>query len=111
MQKNSLENEKLNMSKEKKGKLHPIVERALEMVTPDIETLEFDDYAVEQIQDLLRELFGKPDLMNAVIELLKLATVLDKQGHNSAAIKIITAACVATEGLKKEKRSAGNSDE
>ena len=111
MQKDSLENEKLNMSEEKKGELHPIVERALEMVTPDIETIEFDDYAVEQIQDLLRERFGKPDLMNAVLELLKLATILDEQGHNSAAIKIITAACSATEALKKEKRSAGNYDE
>ena len=99
------------MSEEKKGKLHPIVERALEMVTPDIETIEFDDYAVEQIQDLLRERFGKPDLMNAVLELLKLATILDKQGHKSAAIKIIMAACSATDGLEKMKRSAGNYDE
>jgi len=102
MQKNTLENEKLNVSEEKKGKLHPIVERALEMVTPDIETIEFDDYAVEQIQDLLRERFGKPDLINAVLDLLNLAVILDEKGCHSAALKIVIATSITADNLKKK---------
>jgi len=70
------------MTEDKKRKVHPIAERALEMATPGIDTIEFDDYAVEQIQDLLKERFGKPDLINAVLDLLNLATILDKQGRN-----------------------------
>ena len=91
------------MTEDKKRKIHPIAERALEMATPGIDTIEFDDYAVEQIQDLLKERFGKPDLINAVLDLLNLATILDKQGYHSAAIKIITAACYAADGLKKKE--------
>jgi len=88
------------MSEDNKRKIHPIAERALEMAIPGIEPIEFDDYAVEQIQDLLKQRFGKPDLINAVIDLLNLADLLDKQGCHSAAIKIIIAASYAAEGLK-----------
>ncbi len=91
------------MTEDNKRKIHPIAERALEMAIQGIEPIEFDDYAVEQIEDLLRERFGKPDLINAVLDLLNLATILDKQGHHSAAIKIITAACYAADGLKKKE--------
>lgn len=91
------------MSEDNKRKIHPIAERALEMATPGIDTIEFDDYAVEQIQDLLEQRFGKPDLINAVMDLLNLATILDKQGCHSAAIKIITAACYTADGLKKKE--------
>ena len=89
------------MSEDNKRKIHPIAERALEMAIQGIEPIEFDDYAVEQIEDLLKERFGKPDLINAVLDLLNLATILDKQGCHSAALKIIRAACSATDGLKK----------
>jgi len=91
------------MTEDKKRKVHPIAERALEMAIPGIDTIEFDDYAVEQIQDLLKQRFGKPDLINAVLDLLNLATILDEKGCHSAAIKIITAACYAADGLKKKE--------
>jgi len=91
------------MSEENKRKIHPIAERALEMAIPGIEPIEFDDYAVEQIQDLLKQRFGKPDLLKAVLDLLNLATLLDKQGCHAAAIKIITAACYAADGLKRKE--------
>lgn len=97
-----IKNNKSEMSEDNKRKIHPIAERALEMAIPGIEPIEFDDYAVEQIQDMLIERFGKPDLMTAVLDLLNLATILDKQGCHSAAIKIITAACIAADDLKKK---------
>jgi hypothetical protein len=92
------------MTEDKKRKIHPIAEKALEMAIPGIEPIEFDDYAVEQIQDLLKQRFGKPDLIDAVIDLVNLAASLDKQGCHSAAIKIITAACYASDDLKKKSR-------
>ena len=94
------------MTEDKKRKVHPIAERALEMATPGIDTIEFDDYAVEQIQDLLKERFGKPDLINAVLDLLNLAVILDEKGCHSAALKIIIAASSAADNLKKKIRIA-----
>ena len=91
------------MTEDKKRKVHPIAERALEMATPGIDTIEFDDYAVEQIQDLLKERFGKPDLINAVLDLLNLAVILDEKGCHSAALKIIIAASSAADNLKKKE--------
>jgi len=39
------------MTEDRKKSLHPIVERALEMAYEGVEPIEFDDYAVEQLQD------------------------------------------------------------
>ena len=88
------------MTKEKKRKLHPIVEKALKMAYHGIEPVEFDDYAVEQIQDLLRERFGKLDLVDAVIDLINLAGLLDDQGCHSASLKILIAVSITADALK-----------
>ena len=88
------------MSEEKKRKVHPIVERALEMAYQGFEPVEFDDYAVEQLQDLLRQRFGKPDLLQAVIDLINLAALLDEQGCHSASMKLIIVVSTAADALK-----------
>lgn len=92
------------MSEDQKKKLHPIVERALEMAYEGFEPIEFDDYAVEQLQDMLREYYGKQDLIQAIIELLNLAVLLDKQGCRSASLKMIIVATSATDALEDLNR-------
>ena len=94
----------LKMSEDQKKKVHPIVERALEMAYKGVEPVEFDDYAVEQLQDLLRERFGKPDLLNAVVDLINLAGVLEKQGCRSASLKLMIVVSIAAEALKDLNR-------
>ena len=88
------------MSEEKKRKVHPIVERALEMAYQGFEPVEFDDYAVEQLQDLVRQRFEKPDLLQAVIDLINLAALLDEQGCHSASMKLIIVVSTAADALK-----------
>lgn len=89
------------MTEDQKNPLHPLVERALEMAYEGtIEPTEFDDYAVEQLEDLLREYYGTQDLIEAVMQLLRLAVILIDQGSNSASIKIIKVATSATKALE-----------
>jgi tellurite resistance protein len=88
--------------KDKKGH-HPIVEKVLNLAYKGFEPVEFDDYAVEQIQDMLRERFGKPDLLQAVVDLINLASVLEDQGSPAAAMKLIIAVSIASDGLKDKK--------
>jgi len=89
----------------KKGKVHPIVERALEMAQHGFEPVEFDDYAVEQLQELLKERFGKPDLLKAVVDLINLAGVLDEQGSHSACMKLMKVVSIAADALKEASKS------
>ena len=88
------------MTEDQKKPLHPIVARALEMAYEGLEPIEFDDYAVEQLQDMLREYYGKQDLIQAIIELLNLAVLLDTQGCHSASLKMIIVATSATDALE-----------
>ncbi len=89
----------------KKGKVHPIVERALEMAQHGFEPVEFDDYAVEQLQELLKERFGKPDLLKTVVDLINLAGVLVEQGSHSACINLMKVVVIATDALKEARES------
>jgi len=92
------------MSEDQKKKVHPIVERALEMAYKGVEPVEFDDYAVEQLQDLLRQCFGKPDLLKAVVDLINLARVLEQQGCHSASMKLMIVVSIAADALKDLNR-------
>jgi len=97
-----INSKKLKMSEDQKSKVHPIVERALEMAYKGVEPVEFDDYAVEQLQELLRQHFGKPDLLKAVVELINLAGVLEEKGCHSASMKLIIVVSIATDALKEK---------
>ncbi|MFX0019837.1 MAG: hypothetical protein ACFFAF_14040 [Candidatus Hermodarchaeota archaeon] len=92
------------MSEDQKKKVHPIVERALEMAYKGVEPVEFDDYAVEQLQDLLRQCFGKPDLLKAVVDLINLAEVLEQQGCHSASMRLMIVVSIAADALKDLNR-------
>ena len=89
------------MNEDQKKQTHPIIIKALDLAYKGIDPVEFDNYAVEQLQDMLREYFGKQDLVQAVEELITLACFLDtKKGCHSASMKIIEVLNSATEGLE-----------
>lgn len=94
------------MSTDKKGEAHPIVERALEMAVENFGQLVIDDYAVEQLQELLEQYFGKQELIGAVVNLINLAGIFEKQGSPSAAIQIIRVVTIAADALKDIKKES-----
>ena len=95
------------MSENNKKKVHPLVEKALNLFYEGYKCLELDDFAVEELEDSLKEYFGKAELVDVIVELLNLARVLDEQGSKTAAIKIIRVIVTANkafEGLNKMKK-------
>lgn len=90
------------MSQDKEKNVHPIVERVLELAYQGYESVEFDEYAIEQIQELLRERYGKPDLKKAVVDLINLAAVLEESGSKKASLKLIIAVSSAADALKDQ---------
>ncbi len=97
------------MTEDQKKPTHPIVVRALELAHVGFDPVEFDNYAVEQLQDMLREYFGKLELAQAVEELITLACFLDtEKGCHSASmqiIKVVNSATEALEALVKEREN------
>ncbi len=88
------------MREDKKKKVHPIVKKALEIAYKEGDTVNFDDYAIEQLQEMLKQYFGKPELRKAVIDLINLAGLLDEQGFHSASMRLITVVSTAADALK-----------
>jgi len=88
------------MSEDKKKEVHPIVKRALEKAYKGFDSVKFDDYAIEELQEMLKQYFGKPKLRKAVIDLINLARVLDEQGSHSASMKLMMVVSTAGEALK-----------
>lgn len=94
------------MNEDKKSKAHPLVEKALGLAYKGFEPVEFDDYAVEQLQEALSEYFGKYELVEAVRELITFACFLDtEKGCHSASqkiIKVVESSVEALQALEKE---------
>ena len=88
------------MSEDKKKEVHPIVKRALEIAYKGFDSVNFDDYAIEELQEMLKQYFGKPELHKAVIDLINLARVLDEQGSHSASMKLMMFVSTAGDALK-----------
>ena len=88
------------MSEDKKKEVHPIVKRALEIAYKGFDSVKFDDYAIEELQEMLEQCFGKPELRKAVIALINLAGILDEQGSHSASMKLIMVVSTAADALK-----------
>jgi len=88
------------MSEDKKKEVHPIVKKALEIAYKEGDTVNFDEYVLEELQEMLKQLFGKPELFKAVIDLINLAGLLDEQGSHSASMKLITVVSTAADALK-----------
>jgi len=103
------------MTRDQDKDAHPIVEKAIKMAYKDGDSILFDDYAVEQLQDLLREYFGTLELVEAVEGLLTLACFLDvEKGSHSASqkiIKVVESATEAIDALANEKKRHKNSDD
>jgi len=88
------------MSEDKKKEVHPIVEKALEIAYQGFDCVEFDDYAIEELQEMLKQYFGKPELFNAVVDLINLAGLLDEQGSHSASMKLMVVVSTAADALE-----------
>jgi len=88
------------MSEDKKRDVHPIVKRALEMAYNGFDSIKFDDYVIEELQEMLKQYFGKPELRKAVIDLINLARILDEQGSHSASMKLMIVVSTAGDALK-----------
>jgi len=94
------------MTEDQNKPVHTIVEEVLDMALQGSDELVvFPDDIVKQIQNMLREIFGTRDLIKAMIELLKLAAVLDDKGCKDAALKLIKAAVSCADGLKPSERN------
>ena len=68
---------------------HPIVEKVIEVAHKGLEPIELDEYAIEQIEDFLKKSLGKPDLADAVLDLIQFAYFLDKNGSHTASMKLL----------------------
>ena len=87
------------MSEDKKKEVHPIVKKALEIAYKGFDSINFDDYAIEELQEMLKQLFGKPELRNAVIDLINLANLLEEQGSHSASMKLMIVVSTTADAL------------
>ena len=92
------------MTEHKKREPHPIINKAFEYAREGFEPVEFDEYAVEQLQEILKQSFGKPDLMIAVVDLINLAGILREENSPTAAMKLIRVVAIAADALEELKK-------
>jgi hypothetical protein len=76
---------------EKKSKHHPIIDEVLKLAYQTDKSIEFDDYAVEQIEDLIIQYSQKPDFFDAIEDLIKFAYFLDMEKSHVASARIMKA--------------------
>ena len=88
------------MTEDNKREVHPIVKKALERSYKAFNSIDFDDYAIEELQEMLKQYFGKPELRDAVIDLINLAGLLDEKGSHSASMKLMIVVSTAADALK-----------
>lgn len=93
------------MSQEKEREVHPIVRQALEMAYEWYEPIYLDEEAIEELKYSLKQLFGQPDLLKAVVELINLAAILDKEGCPKAAMALIEVVATAANALNESNEN------
>ena len=76
---------------DKKNKHHPILDDVIKLANKIDNSIIFDDYAVEQIENLIKEYSRKPDFFNAIEDLIKFAYFLDMEKSHIASSKIMKA--------------------
>jgi hypothetical protein len=91
------------MTEDQKKQLHPIVKKALDLAHEGFEPVEFDDYAIEQLEDMLKGYYGKQGLPDAILELIRLSVELGENGCKSASMKILLVVTSAEDALRKLK--------
>ncbi len=89
------------MAEKPSHKVHPIVRRALELARySPVGDIIFDDFAKAELQDMLDALHGKPELSNAVVDLLNLAGELEKLKSPTGALAIVILVSTAGDALQ-----------
>ena len=76
---------------DKKYEHHPILDDVLKLAYKIGESINFDDYSVEQIEELIIKYSKKPDFFNAIEDLIKFAYFLDVEKSHIASSKIMKA--------------------
>ena len=76
---------------EKKSKNHPIINEVLNLAYQINNSIEFEDYAVEQIEELIIKYSQEPDFFNAIEDLIKFAYFLDTEKSHIASTRIMNA--------------------
>ena len=93
------------MCPETKSEVHPIVKEALELAREGSEPVEFPGWAIEELKRVLAQSVGQPDLLKAVVDLINLAGLLEKQGSPRAAmdlLEVVATAAYALENVNKK---------
>ena len=93
------------MNPETNHEVHPIVKEALELAREGSEPVEFPGWAIEELKRLLAQSFGQPDLLKAVVDLINLAGLIEKEGAPKAAMdlmEVVATAAFALEDLNKK---------
>jgi hypothetical protein len=85
---------------EKKYKHHPILDEVLKLAYQTDNSFELDEYAIEQIEEIIIKYSEKPDFFNAIEDLIKFAYFLDMEKNHNASAKIMKAIENQTELLK-----------
>ena len=70
---------------------HPIIDDVLKLAYKIDDSINFDDYAVEQIEEIIIRYSQKPDFFNAIEDLIKFAYFLDMEKSHIASSKIMKA--------------------
>jgi uncharacterized protein YpuA (DUF1002 family) len=73
-------------------KHHPILDDVLKLALRIDESINFDDYAVEQIENLIKDYSKKPDFSRALNDLITFSYFLEKEQKNyDASAKVMNA--------------------
>jgi len=83
------------------GKVHPIIDETLNLAQIGKEPIEFDEDAIDQIQDSLEDLFESEELFKAVVDLINLAKLLGEEGSPTASLALIKVIATTAKPLKK----------
>ena len=90
------------MPEEKKGEVHPLVHEVLSLAYSGVEPIELPGWAIEDLKRSLARYFGKPDLLKAVVDLINLAGILEKEGSPNTAMHLIEIVCTAANALQDQ---------
>nr|MDO8110839.1 hypothetical protein [Candidatus Sigynarchaeota archaeon] len=88
-----------------KREVHPIVKEALDLaVQGETEPVEFTEEGIARLTESFQNLFGRPELFNAVIDLLNLSNTLDGYGSKKASLALLNMVCTAADALRENEK-------
>ncbi len=94
------------MAERPRHEIHPIIHRALALARySPVGDIIFDDFSIAELRDMLDATHGKPELFDAVVDLLNLAGELEKQNSKAGALAIITLVATAADALQELRKT------